>query len=290
MNVCAHYEGLPLIRPLYYLNPNEEDAYKFPGEFWFGSELVVAPITVPRDELTLLGAVAAWLPPGDWVDFFSGRTYRGGRQLVLHRTTDTIPALARAGAIVPMTHPDSLEAGVENPRVLEIRVFAGASGEFTLIEDNNDDGVWFRTQFAFSQHAGTMCIKLLDGGRNAAADRSYRITFCGFLGLEAVWHNGVEMPVGCGPVPHSVYVSLSVLPDEGATLYLVGDLRLRTNDVRAECFQILDRAQLAYDLKDQIYAHLDGCLADAIAALEAVNLPVALRGALVEALTANASE
>jgi len=283
MNVRAHYQGEPLVQPLYYADPEEEDAYRFPAEFWFGTELVVAPITDPRDPVTRLGAVAAWLPPGDWVDFFTGRTYRGGRRLKLHRPLDELPVLARAGAIVPLAHPDSLAAGVANPAVLELRVFAGAAGEFELVEDVDDDGAWTRTRFSFDPAAGTLRI-----GAGAMPDRRFEVVFCGFADLRTVRCGGAELPVRPGPVPGSVGVSVPA--GCGALLELVGDLGLRANDVRAECFAVLDRAHLAYDLKDEIYARLDGCLADVVAGLETIELPVPLRSALVEILTAFPAE
>ena len=45
MNVATHEEGLPLVQPLYYHYPNEEEAYEAKNQYFFGSELMVAPIT-----------------------------------------------------------------------------------------------------------------------------------------------------------------------------------------------------------------------------------------------------
>ena len=69
-------------------------AYEVPNQFGFGSELLVAPITTPRDAVTLRGAVRAWLPPGVWIDVFTGTVYDGDREIELHRDGGTIPALA----------------------------------------------------------------------------------------------------------------------------------------------------------------------------------------------------
>ena len=38
----------------------------------FGTELLVAPITSPRDPATGLARVRRWLPEGTWVDVFTG--------------------------------------------------------------------------------------------------------------------------------------------------------------------------------------------------------------------------
>ncbi|WP_460367443.1 glycoside hydrolase family 31 protein, partial [Actinocorallia lasiicapitis] len=57
-------DGTPLVRPMYHLAPGEAAAYTVPGQFAFGSELLVAAITEPRDPVTLRAAARAWLPPG----------------------------------------------------------------------------------------------------------------------------------------------------------------------------------------------------------------------------------
>ncbi|MGN6687761.1 MAG: TIM-barrel domain-containing protein, partial [Actinomycetales bacterium] len=92
--------GVPLIRPLYHQWPNAPEAYRHGNEYLFG-DLLVAPVTAPRDRGTLTGRVPVWLPEGEWVDVLSDRVYDGGREMVMHRPLDTLPVLARAGAIVP---------------------------------------------------------------------------------------------------------------------------------------------------------------------------------------------
>uniref|UniRef100_UPI0039F12184 glycoside hydrolase family 31 protein n=1 Tax=Sinomonas sp. G460-2 TaxID=3393464 RepID=UPI0039F12184 len=136
MNHRAFTEGRPIVEPMYYEYPEEGDAYEVPNQFLFGTELLVAPVVEPRDRALNRASAPAWLPPGVWIDFFTGTVYRGGRRARLYRTLETMPVLARAGAIVPMAHPDTLGNGTPAPERFELRVFAGASGEFTLIEDD----------------------------------------------------------------------------------------------------------------------------------------------------------
>ena len=59
---------------------------------------------------------------------FTGLTYRGGTTILLHRDLDTIPVLAPAGAILPLA---AGERHRTNPDALELRVYAGADGEFS---------------------------------------------------------------------------------------------------------------------------------------------------------------
>ena len=135
MNHRAAREGIPLVRPMYYVAPQTSAAYDVPNQFVFGSELVVAPITSPRDPISLQGRVRAWLPAGTWVDIFTGVVYDGDRELSLHRGDGSIPALLRAGGILPLAAADELDA-TSNPERFEILLAPGADGEFDLVEDD----------------------------------------------------------------------------------------------------------------------------------------------------------
>ena len=162
MNRRAHRDGEPLVQPMYYDHPDDDDAYRVPNQYCFGDRLLVAPITTPADRATGLGAVRAWLPPGRWTDVFTGLVYRGGTTILLHRDLDTIPVLAPAGAILPLARGPRL--GTANPDALELRVYAGADGEFTLAEDR-DDGRWALTRFTLT--GDELRIHPVDGERGS---------------------------------------------------------------------------------------------------------------------------
>lgn len=134
MNHRTHSEGIALCEPMYYSYPDCDEAYRFPNEYMFGSELLVCPITKPQNKNINLGSVKAWIPEGRWTDIFTGQAYEGSEILTLFRDLDTIPVLAKEGAIIPL----SADKGnsTENPENVEIWAFSG-NGEFTLIEDNS---------------------------------------------------------------------------------------------------------------------------------------------------------
>ncbi len=175
MNVRAHDDGQPLMQPMYYQHSEEPEAYDCPNQFMFGSELLVAPITSPLDRSTGLGRVKAWLPVGKWVDIFTGLAYSGGRAIYLHRDLSSIPVLARAGGIIPMTPADVVTNGTALPAVVDVQVFPGADGEFTLVEDR-DDQLWARTRMTFDDSSGRLTIHE-PGGNTATlpANRTYLV-------------------------------------------------------------------------------------------------------------------
>ena len=164
---------------MYYEHPDEPAAYDVPNQFMFGTELLVAPITSPADRQTGLGRVKAWLPEGTWVDMFTGRRYRGDRTLYLHRDLDSIPVLARAGAIVPMVPAEEIGRGTDPTSRIELRVFAGSDGEFTLIEDR-DDQRWVRTRITYDDSSGQVTVHEVQGEASTVPDdRTYETVIIG---------------------------------------------------------------------------------------------------------------
>ena len=73
-----------------------------------------------------------------WYDFWTGQTYKGGQTIVLDAPIDKIPLLIKAGSIVPMG--PFIQYAVEKPATpIELRIYSGANGNFTLYEDENDN-------------------------------------------------------------------------------------------------------------------------------------------------------
>ncbi len=140
-----HTQDLPLITPMYYDDPDDARAYACPQQYRFGSELLAAPITTPRDADTQLARQVVWLPPGDWFGFFDGAYYTGDRHHTVYAALGDIPVFARAGAIVPLA---AQSASTDNPTTLEVHIFPGADNRFELYEDDGATTAYTRGQFA----------------------------------------------------------------------------------------------------------------------------------------------
>ena len=122
---------------MYYKEPNERGAAfspKFRNQYYFGSEMIVAPITDHTDEITLMGKTDVYLPEGIWFDFSSGAIYNGG-QTVCYRNLQDIPVFVKAGGIIPL-NDDECSNATENPHTLRVRVFAGSDNKFSMYEDD----------------------------------------------------------------------------------------------------------------------------------------------------------
>jgi alpha-D-xyloside xylohydrolase len=80
-----------------------------------------------------------YLPAGtQWTDFWTGQTLDGGQKFVADAPIDKIPLLVRAGSIIPMG-PFVQYAAEKAADPIELRIYPGADGNFTLYEDENDN-------------------------------------------------------------------------------------------------------------------------------------------------------
>ena len=127
----AHEDSMPLLRPLYLEYPQLEEAYRHPYEYFFGEQMLVAPV------LDASGEQAIYLPPGDWRDFFSGKRYQGGTTLRAHYGVDETPVFVREGAVIPGQRAGAY-SDVRPLDTLVLDVYGSGDGIFDLYED---DGV-----------------------------------------------------------------------------------------------------------------------------------------------------
>jgi hypothetical protein len=293
MNHRAAADGLPLVLPMYYRDPEADEAYRVPNQYQFGSELVVAAITEPADRRTGLGKVRAWLPEGTWVDILTDLVYAGEREIYLHRGLGTIPVLAPGGAIVAMDARAVPDNDPVNPGHLELLVVVGADGEFELLEDDGAAaGSLARTPIAYDQDSGVLVIGPVHGAvRAVPATRSWTVTFPAVTTVEPVaTEDGSAVPARIDRGDTRTSITVDDVPAGAALRIDIGPRpRLRANDVAERLFPLLDRAQIEYETKTQVFriATSDLPLAVRVSHLLALDLDNALAGAVTEILLAH---
>ncbi len=131
----THQTGLSLITPIYYQYPHTKAAYSLPNQYFFGTELMAAPITKPVNRRTKKSIQKIWFPPGTWFDFFTGKTIKGDQFVKLPYGIEDIPVFAKAGAIIPMTAKTE-SINTNNPIQIDLIIFPGADNDFVLYEDD----------------------------------------------------------------------------------------------------------------------------------------------------------
>ena len=135
-------ENYTLMRPLVMDFRTDNRAKNVGDQFMFGPAIMVAPVTEP-------GAKArhVYLPASGWYDFWTGQRVQGGNAFDAPAPLDRMPLFVRAGSIVPIG-PDVQYAAEKPAEPIELRIYAGADGDFTLYEDENDGYAYEKGAFA----------------------------------------------------------------------------------------------------------------------------------------------
>jgi len=263
---------IPLVRPMYHTHPEHDEAYQMPNEYWFGSELLAAPVTQKADESDL-GKADAWLPDGLWVDFFTGYVYKGGKKLSLYRPLEEMPLLLKAGGIVPMqAHvPGSRQLG--GAEEMELVVAAGASGAFTLYEDDGETLAYQQGGYAqtpitldWQEKRAELTIHAAQGQTALVPTRDWTLYLRGFRRGAAVSVGGETLPACYDEAYNTLVVTLQeVRPDRGVRLEITHETALvhDNSDCRARILDRVTRAQNSQREKAFLMETADRLLRDA---------------------------
>ncbi|MBP8687318.1 MAG: glycoside hydrolase family 31 protein, partial [Prevotella sp.] len=155
------------MRPLFSDFASDRKVWNMPNEFMFGSSILAAPIveaSYTQEKIIKENAMTGWdskevnaqtensainfkenkttlkyLPAGTkWFDFWTGKEYKGGQYVNLNTPLADVPMFMRAGSIIPLA-PEMEYTGEKKWDNLEIRIYPGADGDFTLYEDEGDN-------------------------------------------------------------------------------------------------------------------------------------------------------
>lgn len=301
MNYLSHKEGLPLVQPMYYHNPNDWNAYHVPNEYYFGTELIVAPITEPICKELGVGKVKGWLPKGTYIDFFDGTIYEGSRMFTFYRDLENIPVLAKAGAIIPMTELEEAKLNYTgNPANLEIRVFAGNDGRFELYEDDGETYAYEEKQYAttlMELHWKENCTFHILGAKGNISllpdERTYTLKFIGIKDTDSiqVYLSGSQIEYSKSYDPQNNTLTI-ILPsckvESEVKVELLESGVLAENSLDEKAFSLLDKMQIEFSLKDNIYNIITSKepIAYKLGNLQALGLSQDLLGAASEVLLA----
>lgn len=228
MNVLTHEKGQALLRPMYYMYPNDEISYHVPNQYFFGDQLMVAPITEHTDVTYQSAKVNIWFPEGLWYDFFTDVAYKGNIEMPIFRKKDSMPVFAKAGAIIPMD-ADGCKFGVDLPTEMTWHIFPGASNQFELVEDHEDKRVITSLEVDW----GNALIKLrIEGDQSILPEnRKHHLIF------------------------HATEMKAVTLTNEEQEFEMEKECQRQSTkqDWLERTFKELNRYEISYDLKDQVW-------------------------------------
>ena len=179
------------LRPLFSDFAADRRVWDVADEFMFGHSILAAPVVEaqytqeriiredamtgwdkkevkPESENTTVNwsetkTASKYLPKGAlWYDFWTNKTYKGGQTVTLQTSLDRVPMFVRAGSILPLG-PEMQYVGEKAWDHLEIRIYPGADGSFTLYEDEGDNynyekGVYATIPFTWNDKTRSLTV------------------------------------------------------------------------------------------------------------------------------------
>ena len=198
------------LRPLFSDFVQDRRVWDIADEFMFGRSILAAPILDPQyteEKIVRTDAMTGWdrkkesgdssqetvvdwnetktatkyLPKGaTWYDFWTGKSYKGGQTVTLETTLDRVPMFVRAGSIL-LLGPEMQYVGEKSWDNLELRLYPGADGTFTLYEDEGDNynyekGYYATITFQWNDKSRQLTIGTRQGGyKGMILDRKFTI-------------------------------------------------------------------------------------------------------------------
>ena len=159
--------GVAFFHPLYYDWPEEEAAYTSKGEYRFGDQMLVAPVTVAADKVSGLATEKVWVPKGEWIEWPTGKHFTGPAIVERSFAIDQVPVYLNAGAIVPMQPPMRYNGEKPvDPLIVNVWPLApGTTSTYSVYEDSGvaveyQRGVFARTPIKATQTGDSLKVEI----------------------------------------------------------------------------------------------------------------------------------
>ena len=171
-------QGYTIMRPLVFDFQTDSNVFNIKDQFMYGPAILVNPVTSA-------GATSrsVYLPAGTWYDFWTGSTATGGTKVTADAPLSKIPLYVKAGSIVPMG--PNIQYATQSIDPLEIRIYKGANGSFTLYEDEGDTYNYETGQYSQITFTWDDTAKKLSVGARAGtytgmpASRTFNVVWVG---------------------------------------------------------------------------------------------------------------
>jgi len=136
--------GMPLMRALVLDYQDDVNVYNITDQYLLGSSLMVCPVTQK-------GAATrtVYLPQGQWIDYWTGKTYPGKQYLNVLTPLDKIPLFIKAGSIIPTQAPLQY-VGERIIDTLTLDIYPGDSASCRLYTDDGKSLLYQQGQFAIT--------------------------------------------------------------------------------------------------------------------------------------------
>lgn len=195
---AVSFHGSTLMRPLVMDFAQDDQALTQRYEYMFGPAFLVAPVL---EEGPVRWPVYAPLTAGGWYNFWTGAAVPAGTTTDIDAPLERIPVLVRAGSIVPIG-PAEQYAGEKPSSDLEIRVYPGTDGDFTLYEDegtnyNYEKGMLSTIHFHWNDKKRELSIERRSGQfPGMLQSRQFKIVAMDSSSVRQVLYDGKQIVSG----------------------------------------------------------------------------------------------
>jgi alpha-D-xyloside xylohydrolase len=173
--------GSTLLRPLVMDFPSDPEALAQKYEYMFGKDLLVSPVvTAGAEKSEVYLPVAA----GGWYDFWTEAHLAAGKSTEADSPVDKIPLFVPAGSILPLG-PEKQYVAEKPDDPIELRVYPGKDGAFTLYEDegtnyNYEKGQYSTIPLKWNNRLGQLEIgKRMGSFSTMLTERSFSVHLAG---------------------------------------------------------------------------------------------------------------
>lgn len=193
----VYLKDYTIMRPLVMDFAYDTNVLNIDDQYMFGSALMVCPVYEYKARQR-----EVYFPEGaGWYNFTDGRFIEGGKSQSVKAPYHQMPLFVAAGSIIPMGEPIQHTKEVQND--LEIRVYAGKDGAFTLYEDegtnyNYENGLFSTIEISYNDNERTITIGERKGefdGMNKERTLELKLIQPGKTSSKSILYNGDEQSV-----------------------------------------------------------------------------------------------
>ena len=162
----VHFKDYTMMRGLVMDFNGDDKIYDIKDQWMFGSALMACPVGEYQKY-----SRNVYLPKQKgWYDFYTGKHYAGGQTIVADAPYEKIPVFVPEGSILPVG-PEMEWSDQKKPELIDLYVYAGKDGSYTLYEDegtnyNYEKGKYAIIDFQYDDAQKTLTI----GARKGSFD------------------------------------------------------------------------------------------------------------------------
>ncbi|MFN8300084.1 MAG: glycoside hydrolase family 31 protein [Chitinophagales bacterium] len=195
----AYDSAISLVHPMYYEHADKEEAYHCNNQYYFGKDMIVAPISAPMNGKETIEQ-SVWLPEGFWYDYRNNERIEGNQRISRSYALDEIPVFVKQGSIIPQ-QPVKLHADAPLDTVI-LKIYCGSNGTFDLYEDDGTtdgyrNGNYSFTHLEFVQGKDGVQLSITPDGKTfdgQLKERVWQIRFINCREPKSVLLNGKLSP------------------------------------------------------------------------------------------------